>query len=122
MMRVPYYVFLDGKKIGVVPDGRTIVFDVEPGEHSLSLKADWLVSTSATTFRVNENDVKTFSVSLFRFAHFLIPLVIAVTLLGLVLRFAFEIQCFALLALPLFLGLILYFRFNRYGFLRLQLK
>jgi hypothetical protein len=122
MMRVPYYIFLDGKKIGVVPDGRTIVFDVEPGEHSLSLKADWLVSTSAKTFRVNENEVKTFTVSLFRFAQFLVPLVMAVALLGVVLRFAFEAQWFGLLALPIFIGLFLYFKFNRYTFLQLKTR
>ena len=122
MNRVPYYVFLDGNKIGVVPDGRTIIFDVEPGEHTLLLKADWLVSTSPVSFRIVENEVKSFAVSSFRFAQFIIPLVIAIVLFGIVMRYAFEVQWFGLLMLPVLLALFFYFKFNRRTFLELKTK
>lgn len=55
-------VFLDGQKIGYLPNGETNEFEVTPGEHKLRLKSGWFGSREHR-FNIFGKETKSFTVS-----------------------------------------------------------
>jgi hypothetical protein len=54
-----YIIYLDGKKIGHINDGKTEVIPIQPGTHELYLKIDWAYSPKIK-FTIAENQTKYF--------------------------------------------------------------
>ena len=119
--RLPYYIFLDGKKVGAVPYGRTVIFDAEPGDHMLKLKIDW-IGSPAVSFRLAEDDVKTFVVSGFRMSNWILPIGFALAVVAIALCHLFDVHWFGLVGLPLGVVLIFYLTIGRDRYLRLETK
>ncbi len=54
-----YWVVVDGKKVGTVKNGRSSSFSIPPGEHTITMKIDWLGSRSLN-FTAGEGDTVNF--------------------------------------------------------------
>ena len=119
--RLPYDIILDAKKIGVVPPGRTVVFDVPSGKHSLQLKIDW-AGTKPVELDLHDGDVKTFVVSTFRYSNVVFAVAGVAAIMGIVLRVAFHSYWVALVTAPFGLLLLYYITFGRLRYLRLEEK
>lgn len=119
--RLPYDILLDDKKIGVVPPGRTVIFDVPSGRHKLQLKIDW-TGTKAIELDLHDGDVKTFVVSTFRYSNVMFAVGGVAAILGIVLRVIYHSYWIALITAPFGLLFLYYITFGRLRYLRLEEK
>jgi hypothetical protein len=100
---VPYTVFLDGKKIGYIENGKTKSFEVSPGDHILHCRIDWARSKKVK-FTISNEEIK-FQVRGFNHSRTLIkygmPLSIILFILGFFIPLKYAIIPLVILALPL---------------------
>jgi hypothetical protein len=65
-------VYMDNQKIGTILNGETKEFDVPSGQHTVRAKIDWCGSKNLT-IQTNENEIKTVTISSFKFGRYLMP-------------------------------------------------
>jgi len=114
-------VYLDGEKIGTVSNGETKEFQVSAGLHQLHTKIDWCGSRTIP-FTIAENESKTFELSSFKKAVWLMPLVAVLLIVNYLLQVTFRINSTLWLLVPVFLIFIYFLTLGRKDYLELKEK
>jgi len=78
-------VYLDNQKIGSILNGETKEFDIPSGQHTVRAKIDWCGSKDLTC-QINENEIKTVTISSFKFGNYLMPGFAGLMVLYLILK------------------------------------
>lgn len=110
---------IDGKKIGTIANGESQTIDVPAGSHTLHFKIDWTRSP-VETFEVAAGECRTFEVSGFKNAKWLLPLGVIISILAPVLAKLTEINDLIFLGVPIFLILMFYITFGRKKYLNIK--
>lgn len=114
-----YVIVLDGKKIGKIADGEKKEFEVTPGEHTLKFSIDWTCSKEET-FTIREAESKTFIVSGFKGARWMMPLGLVLIAMGMLMEIAFGFNPMIYFAGVIFAVLIFYVTIGRKRYLSIR--
>jgi hypothetical protein len=118
-------IYLDNQKIGAVSSGETKEFDVPSGQHKVRAKIDWCGSKDLTC-QINEKEVKTITISGFKYADysiigFFVPFAIY-SLLKVFFNTDSSLLAITSLCISIILlfGLTYYLTFGRNSYLRIK--
>lgn len=114
-----YQILLDGKKIGTIANGETHTFDIPAGNHKLHFEIDW-TSSPVETFELGEGECKSFTVSGFKNANWLMPLGLILAVFSPILSGVLGSNFFLLLGAPIFLVLTYHITFGRKRYLSVE--
>ena len=67
-----YGIYIDGKKVDIIANGKTKDYNLSIGKHTLYFKLDWC-SSPEVTFDLLENETKRFKVGGFKHANWIMP-------------------------------------------------
>lgn len=98
--------FLDRSALGSISNGKTEVFDLEPGTYNLKAEIDWCGSR-VQEVKIAEGEVKTIELSAYKHSSFLFPALIIAGVLGVVSANLFQLS-FPILLLIIFLPALLF--------------
>lgn len=115
----PYRIYMDGKPLGKIANGKTMEFTVPAGTHTLQAKIDWCGSAEVP-FSVQEGDAATFHVGGFKGARIFIPAAIGLIVMQIVLSFFFDSNWLSIPALIILAFLIYIFTIGRNRYLTLS--
>ena len=108
-------IILDGEQIGKIANGDTKEFEIAAGMHTLKAKIDWCGSRDMP-FMINEGEVKTVSLSGFKYAGILAP----VGVLLFYLSMKFELTLLLVPAVAVLLIIVYYLTIGRNDYLVLK--
>lgn len=114
-----YVIVLDGKKVGKIADGENKEFELTPGVHTLKFTIDW-TSSKEETFTINEGESKTFAVSGFKGARWMMPLGLVLIAIGMLMEFAFGFNPMIYFVAVLFAVLVFYITIGRKRYLNIR--
>lgn len=115
-------VYLDNQKIGTILNGETKEFDIPSGQHTFRAKIDWC-GCKDLTCQINETEVKTVTISSFKYGNYLMPGFAGLTAMFFTLKIIFNIQfvnIFLVFALPLLLLVTYYLTVGRNSYLQIK--
>jgi hypothetical protein len=114
-------IYVDKKKIGTISNGETKEFEIPTGQHVVKAKIDWCGSNNLTC-QINENELKTISISSFNHGKsFILCLIVAIALLF-ILKFGFDIKSDNMFLAGIFPTVLLfyYLTIGRSSYLRIK--
>lgn len=113
--------YLDGEKIGVIGNGKTKEFDIEPGEHQLWAKIDWCGSRTLN-LNLSDTGIQKVKLSGFKYGKWLMPVGMILIVLYFVLGYQLNINpiFFLIFIIPIVAYLFYYLTFGRDRYLRLK--
>jgi hypothetical protein len=114
-----YGIYLDGVKLGNVANGDSKEFDVPAGQHEVLAKIGWCTSPTIS-FEVKEEQAKTYEVSVFPGANWLIWTSIGILVLHFFLSFTIHFSYTIYLIAPAFFVLIYYMTIARKKYLSIK--
>jgi hypothetical protein len=114
-------IYLDGKKIGVIGNGQTKEFSIEPGKHQLQTKIDWCGS-EVLTFKVSETKNQKVKLSGFKHGNWTVPLTVSLIVLYFIFGQRLNVNpiYFLILMVPFLCYIFYYLTFGRNKYLRLK--
>ncbi len=113
-----YDVYIDGKKVGTIANGKIKEFVVTPGHHSIVTKIDWC-SSNTITFAISDVEIKEFKVGAFKNAKWLMPTAIIIIGLSYIVNLMYGFKYLFYLGVPAFLLLVYYLTGGRKRYLTL---
>ncbi len=116
-----YKIYVDGKPVCVINNGKTKEIGIAAGRHTVTAKIDWC-SSPDIVLDLPENETIELNVGSFHTSKWLMPFVAGLFLLDLVLTITVHIDYIELIALPLFFRLMYYLTFGRKKYLTLSLN
>ncbi len=115
-------VYLDNNKIGTILNGETKEFDVPSGKHTVRAKIDWCGSKDLTC-QINENEIKTVTISSFRYGNYLMPGFAGLMILYFILKMFVDSQFTNILLViiaPILLLVAYYLTIGRNSYLQIK--
>lgn len=112
--------YLDGEKIGVIGNGQTKEFDIDPGEHRLNSKIDWCGSETMI-FNLTDSEIQVVKLSGFKSGKWLLPIALILSIIYFAFGQQLEISSslFLVVMSPFGLYLLYHFTLGRNNYLRL---
>ncbi|MBI9054771.1 MAG: hypothetical protein JEY96_13190 [Bacteroidales bacterium] len=116
-----FNIYVDGKLLDVIGHNEIKEFELDSGTHNVLLKVDWC-SSPKMEFELNNDQSKSFEVSIFKLMRWVYPLLYGIFSAFLLLKWVFEIyiQELVYVAIPLFLILVYYFSFGRKKYIEIN--
>lgn len=114
--------FLDQTLIGTISNGKTEVFDVEPGTYKLKAEIDWCGSR-VQEVNIRDGESRIIELSGYKYGNFLMPAVLLAGLLAVVLDniIQYDLSFRArFIFVPGFLYMLYYLSFGKNKYLRLK--
>ncbi len=112
-------IYLDDTKIGVIANGETIQFNIQPGTHRLKGKMDWCGS-SEYTFTSSGEETHTVVIGSFKYSTIIIGLEVLILLAHIIARKFYGINYIFWFALPFFLVNLFYVTIGHNKYLTLS--
>lgn len=113
-----YQLFLDGKKIGTIANGKTESFETTSGQHTIIAKIDWC-SSPELSLTLDETDQKQLTVGGFKNGNWIMPVAGGIIGIHFLLKMVFDFDYGIFLVIPAFLLLIYYLTTGRKKYLTL---
>ncbi len=113
--------YLDENKIGVIANGETKEFDLEPGKYQLMAKIDWCQS-QILEFELLENETKTIDVAGIKYGNVIIPLFVLMFFGYFFLSIVFDVNVILLIfaGMAVYLYPVYYITFGRKSYIRMN--
>lgn len=114
--------FLDQTLLGTISNGKTEVFDLEPGTYKLKAEIDWCGS-GVQEVEIKDGETRIIELSAYKHSNFLLPALLLAGLLGVVLDNLFQPDLSFLawiILVPGFLYMLYYISFGKNEYLRLK--
>lgn len=115
----PYRIYMDGKPLGKIANGKTMEFTVPAGTHTLQAKIDWCASPELS-FSVWDGNTASFHVGGFKGARIFIPAATGLIVIQIVLSFFFDSNWLSIPSLIILAFLIYIFTIGRNRYLTLS--
>ena len=115
-------VYLDNNKIGTILNGETKEFDIPSGQHTVRAKIDWCGSKNIT-IQTNENEIKTVTISGFKYGNYLMPGFAGLMVLYFILKKFVDSQftdILLVITIPILLLVIYYLTIGRSSYLQIK--
>ncbi len=115
-------VYLDNQKIGTILNGETKEFDIPSGQHTVRAKIDWCGSKNIT-IQTNENEIKTVTISGFKYGNYLMPGFAGLMVLYFILKKFVDSQftdILLVITIPILLLVIYYLTIGRSSYLQIK--
>ena len=113
-----YGVYIDGNKIGTIPNGETEEFNVSAGCHSVFAKIDWCSSQTLSVNMVDQ-EIKSFKVGGFKNGKWLMRTGVVTIVLSYVANLLFDFEYLFYLVILVFLISVYYITVGRKQYLTL---
>jgi hypothetical protein len=102
-----YKIYIDGKEVGTIANGKTRDFVTTAGQHTISAKIDWC-SSPEFAIDIKENETKILKVGGFKNGEWLITLGIGIFVLYFILNQFIDFGYTIHFGVPLFLFIMYY--------------
>ena len=117
-----YKVYINGQKAGTIANGNTEEYALPPGAHTVYCKIDWCTS-NAVEVSGDTDHIKILQVCGFKHAAWIMPVAVAASFAGIVLKLLGYVNRFLLVILiPAFIIMLFYLTIGRRNYLTLLEK
>ncbi len=91
-------IYIDGKKVGTIDDGKTLEYDIEPGKHEVFAKTNWCYSQK---IELDTAETTTTSLTLtgYKYGSWVLPIILGALLTYSLGKYALNINLFFLIKL-----------------------
>lgn len=91
-------IYIDGKKVGTIDDGKTQEYNIEPGKHEIFAKINWY-SSQKIELNADPTTITTLKLSGYKYGAWILPVILGTFLTYYLGEYALNINLFFLIKL-----------------------